>query len=103
MPVTLFKKIEIPTPFGTVELPEITIPAPFEFPRVELDERRRKALMHAVGADIGSLIPWVGDILEDLHSTEIKKLLTPDEYARFLEETKFGPDTIALIRTWTKW
>jgi len=44
----------------------------------------------------------VGDVVEDLHLAEIKKILTSDEYAKYIEETKFGPCTIALIRVWTK-
>ena len=103
MPIKILEKLSFPTLFGDVELPQIMVPAPFEFPEVEVDERKRKAFMHAVGADISSVIPWVGDVLEDLHIVEIKKILTPEEFVRFLDETKVGPDTIALIRVWTKW
>jgi len=102
MPLKILDKTTFPTPFGDVEFPEIVVLAPFEVPKFEVDERKRKALMHGVGADIGSLIPLVGDAIEDLHTTEIKKLLTPDEFAKFLEETKVGPDTIALLKMWTK-
>ena len=102
MPVEILKRFEVPTPFGLVELPEIVVPAPFEVPKVEVDERRRKTLMHAVGADLGSIIPLVGDVVEDLHLAEIKNILTSDEYAKYIKETKFGPCTIALIKMWTK-
>jgi len=100
MGIKLLKKFEIPTPFGKVALPELEIPLPHERPL--LDERRREALNHAIGSDIGSLIPWVGDVLEDLHGKELRKLLTPEELELYTEEDKTAPSTIALLKTFIK-
>jgi len=100
MPIKLLRRVEIPTPFGKVELPEFEIPLPHERPVI--DERRRRALHHAVGADIGGMIPWVGAVIEDLHAKELRKLLTREEFEIYSEEDKVAPSTIALIKTFIK-
>jgi len=95
----------IPTPFGgSVKLPDLETP-PIELPQMP-DERGRKAIGHGLGEDaaqIVGLIPWIGDIvediLEDLHHAEIKKILTADEYRKFAEYNKSFPTAIALART----
>jgi len=97
LPVKILRKFRIPTPFGPVEFPYFELPLPHEQPFI--DERRERALMHAIGSDIGSIIPWIGDVIEDLHFTEIRRLLTREELERFLEEDKVAPTTVALLKT----
>ena len=101
----VFKGPEIPTPFGgSIKLPDLETP-PLSLPRMP-DARELKAIGHGLGEDAAQLvglIPWIGDIvediLEDLHHTEIEKLLTDAEYKTFLEYDKAFPTTVALART----
>lgn len=99
----LLESREIPTPFGKVSTPEIELP-PLKLP--SLEDRHRKALAHAVavdGADLVGLIPWVGSTLADslrrMHTAEIRKLLTPEEYDKYAKWDRTYPDVIALIRS----
>ena len=101
----IFEGPEIPTPFGgTIKLPDLETP-PLSLPAMP-DGRAAKAIGHGLGEDAAQLIgliPWIGDIaediLEDLHHAEIKDILTADEYREFAEYNKAFPTTIALIRT----
>lgn len=96
----------IPTPFGTVHLPEKKI----ELPKLpSLDEKSRSAMGHAIGIDLSmipGLIPFVGsivsDVVEDLHGAELRKILTTKQYDEFLKQDKIAPATIAMARTLTK-
>ena len=105
----MFESIEIlyskklPTPFGTVSTPKIELP-PLKLPKLE--DRHRKALGHCIGidaSDILGIIPYVGGNLADSirasHTREIKKLLAPEEYAKYMEWDKTYPDFLALIRS----
>jgi hypothetical protein len=99
----LTDKIEVPTPFGAVNIPFPKLPS-LEDPK--MDERRSKALGHAVGEDLSmiiALVPLVGDIvadvLEDLHASEIKKVLSPSEFDTYMENNKVAPSAIAMLRT----
>ena len=94
----------IPTPFGSVKLPDIETP-PLALPKAP-DAHARKALGHGVGEDLAQIpgiVPWIGDIiedaLEDTHHAEIKKILSPDEYSRFAEHNKVLPTALAIART----
>lgn len=96
----------VPTPFGDVHLPEYKITWP-KLPT--FDERSIGAMKHAVAIDLSmlpGLIPYVGDVVadvvEDLHGAELKRILTPKQYDRFLIEDKVAPATIAMVRTLTK-
>jgi len=100
----ILKPIKLPTPFGEISTPPLETP-PIELPQIP-DDRARKAIGHGLGEDaaqIIGLVPWVGDILEDIledmHHAEIKKILTPEEYDRFAEYNKSFPTTVALART----
>jgi hypothetical protein len=100
----IFEGPHIPTPFGEIKLPDLETP-PLKLPSAP-DERARKAIGHGLGEDaaqIVGLVPWIGDILEDvledMHHAEIKKILTSDEYDRFAEYNKSFPTAVALIRT----
>jgi len=101
--IEFLPEVEIPSPFGTVRLPKYGLP-PLKPPKI--DERRRKALGHAAGitaAQVVGLIPWVGDaaadVIEDLHGKEIKRILTTEEYERYLIEDKVAPSLVAMVRT----
>ena len=92
----------IPTLFGKVSLPEHKIGLP-KMPR--LDKRTGSAMKHAVAMDLSmipGLIPWVGDIISetvsDLHTAELRKILTAAEYDRFVTYDKINPNVIALMR-----
>lgn len=112
--ICLLSPKRFPTPFGSVGLPNICLP-PLGFPK--LDDRRREALGHAIGSDLArvvsmlpfGVIPVAGpmleiaadaaqDVIEDMHRAEVKRVLNDSEYACFLENTKIGPDSLALIR-----
>ena len=96
----------IPTPFGAVHLPEKKI----ELPKLPaFDEKSRDAMKHAIAIDLSmipGLIPYVGDVVadvvEDLHAAELRKILTLEQYDRFLIEDKVAPAVIAMARTLTK-
>ena len=90
------------TPFGAVHLPKHKIGLP-KLP--SLDARTRSAMKHAVAMDLSlipGLIPGVGDIIteavSDLHTAELRKVLTPQEYDRFVIYDKINPNAIALMR-----
>ena len=99
----IFTGPEIPTPFGSIKLPDLETP-PIKLPAMP-DEHARRAIGHGLGEDaaqIVGLIPWIGgiieDALEDMHHVEIKKILTADEYSRYAEYNKSLPTTLALAR-----
>ncbi|MFA5186423.1 MAG: hypothetical protein WC551_08110 [Patescibacteria group bacterium] len=97
-------EVRVPSPFGTFRLPSYGLP-PLRKPR--WTKERKEAMRHALGSDlsqVAALIPAVGDVvadvLEDVHMAEVKRLLPPDEFDKFLQETKVAPDTLALLRTY---
>lgn len=99
----IFAGPELPTPFGTVKLPDLETP-PISLPKMP-DGRGFKAIGHGLGEDaagIIGMIPWVGELIEDslqdLHHAEIKKILTSDEYHKFAEYNKSFPSAVALAR-----
>jgi len=99
-------KTRVPTPFGTVYLPEHKIGLP-KLP--SLDEKGRAAMKHAVAIDLSmipGMLPFVGDVVadvvEDLHGAELRKVLTSRQYDEFLKQDKVAPATIAMMRTLTK-
>jgi len=103
------EKVAIPTPFGAVSLPlpERPTMAPPEPP--EIDDRRMAALRHVVAIDLSGIVGWipvvgdvVADVVEDLHGSELHRILTPEEYDRYLVEDKVAPSFIAMIRTFMK-
>jgi len=100
---TLLESRKIPTPFGTVETPRIELP-PLKLP--ELEDRHRKAIGHTIGIDLSDIlgiIPYVGGNLADsvraMHTREVKKLLTPEEYEKYMKWDKTYPDVLALLRS----
>lgn len=101
-----FPRTQIPTPFGSVSLPEHEIGPPRLPP---FDEKSRDAMKHAVAIDasmVPGMIPLVGDVVadvvEDLHTAELRKILTPKQYDEFIKQDKVAPATIAMARALTK-
>ena len=101
--IKILEPKELPTPFGRVSTPTIEIP-PLKAPKLEA--RHRKALGHALAvdlADIVGVIPYVGGTLADslrrMHTEEIRKVLTPEEFDKYARWDKTYPDVIALIRS----
>ncbi len=96
----------VPTPFGSVSLPEHKIGLP-KLP--SFDEKSRSAMMHAVAIDgsfVPGLIPFFGDavadVIEDLHFAELRKILTTEQYDEFIKQDKISPATLAMVRALTK-
>jgi len=54
-------------------------------------------------SDLVALIPFVGTTLADslraMHTREIRKILTPEEFDRYTKWDKMYPDTFALLRS----
>ena len=101
------KERGLPTPFGAIHLPS------FEFPkrgRPYIDERRRKAVKHAMATDLTrvfDVIPYVGGLIggqvADLHGAEIYKILTPEEMHKFVEADKRIPlNSLALLYSFVR-
>ena len=101
-----FPRMKVPTPFGSVYLPEHKI----GFPKLPpIDEKSRSAMLHAIaidGAMVPGLIPIAGDlvadVVEDLHFAELRKILTPQQYNEFVKQDKISPAIIAMARALTK-
>jgi hypothetical protein len=99
----LLPEREISTPFGTARIPEIELPPP-QFP--SLDDKRRAALRHALGADAASIftvIPYLGNIIEgnisSMHHEALRQHLSEEEFRLFNKRNKLAPfDTVALVR-----
>ena len=97
----------LPTPFGKIELPAMEPPRR-GVPHV--DERRRRALSHATATDLTQVIgfiPYVGGLiggqLADLHGAEMRKLLTPEEMNKFVEDDKRIPSNgLALLYSFVR-
>ena len=90
-----FPETTIPTPFGSVHLPEhkLGLPKPPPF-----DEKSRSAMLHAIaidGAMVPGMIPVAGDLIadvvEDLHFAELRKVLTPEQYNEFMKTAEKTP------------
>lgn len=101
--IKLLESKEIPTPFGTISTPTLELP-PLKLPKLE--NRHRKALGHAIGidaSDILGIIPYVGGTLADsiraMHTREVKSLLTPEEYEKYMKWDRTYPDVLALLRS----
>ena len=97
----------LPTPFGGITLPEMRTPV---LHPPEVDERRRRAVSHAVATDLAGvlgLLPYVGALvggqIADLHFAEIRKLLTNQELDKFIEADKRIPSNgLAMLYSFVK-
>ena len=97
----------IPTPFGSVSLPEVDTPV---VGKPQMDQRRRKAVAHAVATDLSGvfgLIPWVGAMIgeqiSDLHFAEVRRLLTDQELDKYIEADKKIPsNALAMLYSFVR-
>ncbi|MEM1681052.1 MAG: hypothetical protein QXZ56_07590 [Sulfolobales archaeon] len=99
MRVRLLPNVRIP--IIEVDLPAIELP---EFPPkpLKLDERQVEVLRYALMDDLSDVIPIIGDVLSDVAYAELRKRLTPEEYERFVEENKWLPSTLAVIKVFAE-
>ena len=102
----VFPRTTIPTPFGSVNLPEYKITPP-RLPT--FDAKSWAAMKHAIaidGAMVPAMIPVVGDVVadvvEDLHFAELRNILSPGDYNEFIKHDKVAPATLAMVRTLAK-
>jgi len=93
----------IGTPFGNIETPALEIP-PVAVPH--LNDQRRQALGHSLGVDASDLLAFIpyleglaADSIRAMHTTEIRRILSPTEYNTYLRYDKQYPDTLAMLRT----
>lgn len=94
---------DIPTPLGTVRIPEVKPPGPTP---PKIDSRRREAMKAAIAIDVSSVvgvIPIVGDavadVVEDVYAAKLRESLTTEEMDKYIKYDKLGPSTLALART----
>lgn len=99
-------RTRILTPFGEVHLPEHRLGLP-KMP--SFDEKSLAAMKHAIAIDasmVPGMVPYLGDVVadvvEDLHASELRRILTPGQYDEFLKQDKVAPATIAMMRALTK-
>ncbi|MHA1812891.1 MAG: hypothetical protein ACTSYX_05580 [Candidatus Thorarchaeota archaeon] len=92
----------VPTPFGTVHLPEQQLLPPKPPP---MNTRTAKVMAHAIAIDASMVvagIPYVGDVIadvvEDLHFAELRNMLSPAEYSKFIKHDKVAPATVAMLK-----
>ena len=100
MKVRLLPEVKIP--LIDVSLPAIELPEFPPKPIPKLDERQINALRYAIMDDLAGVIPVVGDSLSDIACAELKKKLTPSEYEQFLQENKWLPSTLAVLKVFTE-
>lgn len=100
----------LPTPFGEIHLPRME---PLKLERPTLDERKMRAVRHALAGEIVSFlagfvpIPYVGGLVAgqigDLHSAEVADILTPVELRQYMEADKRIPsNTLAMLYSFIK-
>ncbi|MEM4976663.1 MAG: hypothetical protein QXT64_04995 [Desulfurococcaceae archaeon] len=92
---------EVKIPLVDVKLPAVELP---EFPPkpLKLDERQIEALRYAIMDDLADIVPFIGDVLSDVAYAELRNRLTPDEYEKFIEENKWLPSTLALLKVFAE-
>jgi hypothetical protein len=99
MPIKILERVKIP--FVEVELPTVALPdIPPKIPK--LDERQREAFRYAVMDDVADIIPFVGDVAADLAYAELKRILTPEEYEKFVKDNKWLPSSIAVLKVFSE-
>ena len=100
MPIKILEKLKIPlleVEFPSVELPDFP---PKPLPR--LDERQREVLRYALMDDLADVIPFAGDVASDLAYAELKRLMKPEEYERFVKENKWLPSVLAALKVFSE-
>jgi hypothetical protein len=99
MPIKVLERLRIP--LLEVELPSVELP---DFPpRIpKLDDRQVEVIRYALMDDLGGAIPVVGDLLSDVAYAEVRRLMRPEEYERFVHENKWLPSALAALKVFAE-
>jgi hypothetical protein len=100
MRIKILDKLKIP--FIEVELPSVELPDFPPKPLPRLDERQREVLRYALMDDLADVIPFAGDVASDLAYAELKRLMKPEEYERFVKENKWLPSVLAALKVFAE-
>lgn len=95
MGIRILPKVGIP--LVGVELSEVTLP---DFPpkRPKLEKGDMTLLRYGLMDDVADFVPVVGDVGADLAYAEIVKRMSPDQYNRFLQDNKWLPSSLAILK-----
>jgi hypothetical protein len=100
MPIKILEKLKIP--LLEVEFPSVELPDFPPRPPPRLDERQREVLRYALMDDLADVIPFAGDVASDLAYAELKRLMKPEEYERFVKENKWLPSVLAALKVFVE-
>jgi hypothetical protein len=100
MPIKILEKLKIP--LLEVEFPSVELPDFPPRPPPRLDERQREVLRYALMDDLADVIPFAGDMASDLAYAELKRLMKPEEYERFVKENKWLPSVLAALKVFAE-
>jgi hypothetical protein len=100
MPIKILEKLKIP--LLDVEFPSVELPDFPPRPPPRLDERQREVLRYALMDDLADVIPFAGDVASDLAYAELKRLMKPEEYERFVKENKWLPSVLAALKVFAE-
>ncbi|MEM4701671.1 MAG: hypothetical protein QXZ51_05965 [Candidatus Bathyarchaeia archaeon] len=100
MPVKVLEKLKIPV--LEVELPSVELPDFPPKPLPKLDDRQREVLRYALMDDLADVIPFAGDVASDMAYAELKRLMKPEEYERFVKENKWLPSVLAALKVFSE-
>lgn len=100
MPIKILEKLKIPV--LEVELPSVELPEFPPKPLPKLDDRQREVLRYALMDDLADVIPFAGDVASDLAYAELKRLMKPEEYERFVKENKWLPSVLAALKIFSE-
>jgi hypothetical protein len=100
MPIKILEKLKIP--LLEVEFPSVELPDFPPRPPPRLDERQREVLRYALMDDLADVIPFAGDVASDLAYAELKRLMKPEEYERFVKENKWLPSVLAALKVFAE-
>lgn len=100
MPIKILEKLKIPV--LEVSLPSIELPDFPPKPLPKLDNRQREVLRYALMDDLADFIPLAGDVASDIAYAEIKRLMKPEEYNKFVEYNKWLPSVLAALKVFSE-
>jgi len=100
MPIKILEKLKIP--ILEVEFPSVELPDFPPKPLPKLDERQREIIRYALMDDLADVIPFAGDVAADLAYAELKRLMKPEEYERFVKENKWLPSVLAALKVFAE-
>ncbi|MEM4701778.1 MAG: hypothetical protein QXZ51_06505 [Candidatus Bathyarchaeia archaeon] len=100
MPIKVLEKLKIPV--LEVELPSVELPDFPPKPLPKLDDRQREVLRYALMDDLADVIPFAGDVASDMAYAELKRLMKPEEYERFVKENKWLPSVLAALKVFSE-